>query len=102
MLSSVLAYLKRHPRVAWAHRFNSGAGKIARNGGVSQFMRWGFPGCPDVLGQLTDGRTLAVECKRPSIKDASPEQQEFLALVERNGGVAVLARSIDDVEAALS
>ena len=72
-----------------------------RGSGVSQYMRWGFPGCPDILGQMQTGQVLAVECKRPSGK-TTPEQELFLGLVKRHGGVAVLARSVDDVRQALS
>jgi hypothetical protein len=100
VLSAVLTCLRYHPRVAWAHRMNSGAGKIIRRGKVSQFMRWGFPGCPDVLGQLRDGRLLAIEAKRPS-GIATDTQEAFLECVRANGGVAVVARSVDDVLEAL-
>ena len=101
VLKAVLTALSMHPRVAWAQRMNSGAGKVQRAGGVSQFMRWGFVGCPDVLGQLRDGRTLAVECKRPSGKP-TPEQIAFLRCVRANGGVALVARSVDDLLEALA
>lgn len=101
VLRGVLTALAMHPRVAWAHRMNSGAGKIVRAKGVSQWMRFGFPGCPDVLGQLKDGRVLAVEAKRPS-GSATTEQAAFLERVRENGGVAVLARSVDDVLQALA
>jgi hypothetical protein len=101
VLRAVLTLLAMHPRVAWAHRMNTGAGKVVRRGSVSQFMRWGFPGCPDVLGQLTDGRVLAVETKRPS-GELTPEQAAFLERVRSNGGVAVVARSVDDVMGALA
>jgi hypothetical protein len=101
VMRAVLQALAMHPRVAWAHRMNSGAGKVQRAGGVSQFMRWGFPGCPDVLGQLRDGRTLACEVKKPSGK-TSPEQEAFLKCVRANGGVALVARSVDDVMEALA
>jgi hypothetical protein len=100
VLSAVLTCLRYHPRVAWAHRMNSGAGKIVRRGKVSQFTRWGFPGCPDVLGQLRDGRALAIEVKRPS-GETTETQAAFLTCVRENGGVAVVARSIDDVLEAL-
>jgi hypothetical protein len=101
VLGAVLTALAYHPRVAWANRMNSGAGKVLRKGGVSQFMRWGFPGCPDVLGQLRDGRVLACEVKRPS-GSTSREQEAFLDCVRKNGGVAVVARSVDDVLEALA
>jgi hypothetical protein len=103
VLSAVLTALSLHPRVAWHARMNSGAGKIVRKGGMSQFMRWGFPGCPDVLGQLRGphGTLLAVECKRPS-GEVTPEQTAFLECVRANGGVAIVARSVDDVIKALA
>lgn len=101
VLSAVLKVLAMHPRVAWAHRFNTAAGKLMRKNGASQWMKFGFPGCPDVLGQLRDGRALAVEVKRPSGKE-TPEQVAFLECVRANNGVAVVARSVDDVMQALA
>jgi hypothetical protein len=101
VLRAVLSALAMHPRVAWAHRMQTGAGKLLRKGGsTSQFLRFGFPGCPDVLGQLRDGRILAVETKRPS-GQPTPEQTAFLACVQANGGLALVARSVDDVLEAL-
>lgn len=54
-LVEVLKALNTHSAVAWCERMNSGA---ARMGG--RFVRFGFRGCPDVLGQLRDGRLLGV------------------------------------------
>lgn len=101
VLKAVLQALALHPRVAWAERMQSGAGKLVRKGGASQFLRFGFRGCPDVLGQLKDGRALAVECKRPS-GTTTPEQAAFLECVNANGGLALVARSADDVWKALA
>lgn len=101
VLSAVLTCLRYHPRVAWAQRFNTAAGKLVRGKGHSQFMRFGFPGCPDVLGQLRDGRVLACEVKRPS-GATTPEQDAFLDCVRANGGVALVARSADDLLRALA
>jgi len=96
---AVLQYLAMHPRIAWARRINTGAHAIEGPGG-RRFVRYGFKGCSDILGMLADGRLLAVECKTRKGRP-TPEQVEFLQLVADNGGVAVLARGIDDVEAAL-
>ena len=52
-LVEVLQALRAHPAVAWCERMNSG---VARMG--DRFVRFGWPGCPDVLGQLKDGRLL--------------------------------------------
>ena len=101
VLRGILQALALHPKVAWAHRFNTAAGKLVRGNGHSQFIRFGFPGCPDVLGQLRTGEVLAIECKRPS-GTVSPEQAAFLRCVQANGGVAVVARSVDDLLEALS
>lgn len=97
---SILRYLAISPRVAWAERMNTGAIKIPVPGGRDRFVRFGFPGCPDILGQLIDGRLLAVEVKSPSGR-ASEAQEAFLALVATHGGVAVLARSTGDLTAIL-
>jgi len=97
VLAAVQQALSHHHAVAWHHRMNSGAGKLQyRDGTVSQFVRFGFPGCPDIIGQLKDGRFLAVEVKRPA---GSPKkhQFEFLAQVQANGGVAFVARRVEDV-----
>lgn len=57
-LVEVLKALTAHPAVAWCYRMNSGAARIGK-----RFVRFGWPGCPDVLGQLKDGRLIGVEVK---------------------------------------
>lgn len=90
-LCEVLKALKAHPAVNWCERMNSGA---ARVGG--RFIRFGFTGCPDVLGMLTDGRLLGVEVKAP--KGAlRPEQAVMLGRINGAGGVAFVARDCRDV-----
>ena len=90
-LVEVLQVLKHHPAVAWCERQNTGAAKVG-----GRFIRFGWRGCSDVIGQLKDGRLLAVECKAPKGR-LRPEQKEFLSLVQRFGGVAFMARSAKDV-----
>jgi hypothetical protein len=90
-LAEVLRALRAHPRVAWAQRMNSGAIRAG-----TRYIRFGFPGCPDVLGQLTNGGLLACEVKGPGGK-LRPEQRIFLAQVRAAGGVAFIARSLVDV-----
>ncbi len=53
-------------------------------------------GCPDVLGQLRDGRMLGVEVKGPTGK-LRPEQAVFLDRIRGAGGVAFVARDCRDV-----
>ncbi len=104
ILNAILRYLEIDERVAWAHRFNTGSHVVFRQEGEIEkkrrYIRYAFPGCSDILGQLKDGRFLAVECKSKSGK-VSADQQAFLNCVKNNNGVAVVARSIDDVKTAL-
>ena len=90
-LAEVLKALSVHPGVAWAHRCNSGAARVG-----NRFIRFGWPGCPDVLGQLKDGRLLGVEVKAPKGRP-STEQTLFLAQINAAGGVGFIARSLVDV-----
>lgn len=94
-LCEVLKALRAHPAVSWCERMNSGA---ARVGG--RFVRFGFVGCPDVLGMLRDGRLLGVEVKAPKGK-LRPEQAIFLERINDAGGVGFVARDCRDVMQAL-
>ena len=102
--NAILRYLAMDKRIAWANRFNTGAAVVESKGPDGRtsrrYIRYAFPGCSDILGQLTDGRFLAVEVKAKGNK-ATDEQAAFLAKVATAGGVAILAYSIDDVQAAL-
>ncbi|WP_431777277.1 VRR-NUC domain-containing protein [Ottowia caeni] len=90
-LVEVLKALRTHPAVAWAERMNTGAAKVG-----NRFIRFGWPGCPDVLGQLTDGRLLGVEVKAKTGR-LHPEQALFLERIRVAGGVAFVARDCCDV-----
>ena len=90
-LREVLMVLTAHPAVAWCERMNSGAARIG-----NRFVRFGWPGCPDVLGQLKDGRLLGVEVKSKTGK-LRPEQTIFLERIRGAGGVAFMARDCRDV-----
>lgn len=89
-LVEVLKALRAHPAIAWCERMNSGAAKVG-----NRFIRFGWPGCPDVLGQLKDGRLLGVEVKSPTSK-LRPEQAVFLERIRGAGGVAFMARDCRD------
>ncbi len=90
-LVEVLQALRAHPAVAWCERQNSGAARIG-----NRFIRFGFAGCPDVLGQLRDGRMLGVEVKALKGK-LRPEQSIVLERINGAGGVAFMARNCLDV-----
>lgn len=91
VLNGVLELLRRHPKVAWAARINSGAYKTPDG----RFIRFGFTGCPDIIGQMKDGRFLAVETKAEDGR-VTQEQQAVLDNILKNNGVAGVARSLSD------
>ncbi len=95
-LVEVMKALNTHPAVSWCERMNSGAVRMG-----ARFVRFGFTGCPDVLGQLRDGRLLGVEVKAPRGK-LRPEQSIFLERIRSAGGVAFVARDLRDVLRELS
>jgi hypothetical protein len=100
VLSAVMQILGAHPKVAWVRRVNSGMAMLPGRGGRPQPVRFGFPGCSDVMGQLKDGRLLCVEVKRPG-GQPTELQVEFLSLVQRHHGIAFVARGVTDVLKAL-
>jgi hypothetical protein len=67
------------------------------------FMRRTNPhhikGVSDILGILKDGRLLAIEVKAKYGKP-SPEQILFIEKIKKNGGIAFIARSIQEVSEA--
>ena len=98
VLNACLQYLVISHIDAW--RNNSGAYKIPNQAGGARFIRFGRPGSADIIGLLPNGRFLAVECKS-DVGELSKQQQEFRRDIERNHGVYILARSIDDLAAGL-
>lgn len=94
-LVEVLKALRAHPAVSWAERQNTGSARIG-----GRFIRFGWPGCPDVIGQLRDGRFLGCEVKGPTGR-LRPEQAVFLERIRASGGVAFVGRDCTDVFAAL-
>ncbi len=53
------------------------------------------PGVPDIVG-IYKGRYLGIEVKAPNGK-LSPKQTIFLQTINDQGGIALVARSIEDV-----
>jgi hypothetical protein len=93
--TEVMRYLKIRHIYCWSNP--SGAVRIRSN----KFMSFGKKGSADIIGLLPGGKFLAVETKAPDGR-LSPEQREFLEAVTQQGGLAVIARSYRDVEAALT
>ena len=102
VMKAVHAYLRVHPRVAWFMRINSGA--VSDGDRHVVFYRLWMrglgvrsKGMADYLGQLDDGRLFLLECKRPGLRKATPEQQELLEWCRWHGGRAAVVQSVEDV-----
>lgn len=91
ILQAIMQALQYHPNVAWRARVNSGAYKTPDG----RFIRFGFPGCPDILGQMKDGRILMIEVKSDS-GSLTQEQRAMLDTVKTHKGCAGMARSVAD------
>lgn len=72
-------------------RVNTGAA-LGRAG----FVRFGLPGMADISGIMQGGRRIEIECKTATGRQ-SPEQKRWQAMIEKFGGLYVLARSVEDV-----
>ena len=93
---SILDYLALKRFVAVKYHSTVG---VAREGQYVP-IKTGTKGTADILACAPDGRFWAIEVKRKGGR-ATPEQLDYLARVRANGGVGIIAFSIDDVVAAL-
>jgi len=93
VVDAVLAFLKLKNVFAW--RNNSGA-TVAGEGASRRFVRYGLVGSSDILGILPDGQFLGIECKSPTGR-TTKAQEAFLDEIEGRGGLAILARDVNDV-----
>ena len=90
-VKAILDYLALYPRKVFAWRQNTGAVTIG-----NRHVRFGIAGAADITGILADGRRLEIEVKAPKGRQ-SVTQKAFQEVIERMGGLYVLARSADDV-----
>lgn len=101
VLKAVWKYLAHHPRVAWVTRLNSGTVMADFGKDGVHPLRMNYKrGISDLIGQLKTGQFLACEVKREGAA-LMDHQREFLNEVLRNGGVAFVARCVEDAEKAL-
>ena len=96
ILRDVLAAWGNHPRLRIA-RTNTGGAMIK-----GRFVLFNPPGTADIVGLIAPtGRMLMIECKAPRGVQ-SPEQKTMQRIVERFGGLYVLARDVATVDQALA
>lgn len=66
--------------------------------GSKSFIKFGTRGSADIIGVNPSGRFIGIECK--SAKGTlKPEQKLFGDRIKEKGGIYIVARSIDDLEA---
>lgn len=58
-------------------------------------------GSADLIGIAQDGTFLSIECKRPVGGELSPEQKKWMDMINKLNGIAIVAKSGDDVRRAL-
>jgi hypothetical protein len=93
IVADILAYLKARRIYAW--RQNTGAVKAH-----GRMVQYGKIGSSDILGILPGGRFLAIECKYGKA-DPTEAQRFFIEVINSQGGLAFVARSVEDVERGL-
>jgi hypothetical protein len=98
VVKACLEYLEI--RGVYAYRQNTGAAEYQDKTGKKRFVRYGKPGASDIIGLLPSGRFIAVECKAHGGR-LSEHQFRFLRDIERMGGLAVVARSVEDLAQSL-
>lgn len=92
---AILDWLAWHGILAW--RTNSGAHIFEDSSGRRRMFRGAPAGTADIIGILPGGRFLAIECKTAQGR-LRPAQKEFIDQVNELGGLAFVARNIEDVE----
>lgn len=92
--NSILNFLKHMGVFCWKNQTTGiydPAKKVFRKSSNSHHIK----GVADILGCI-EGRMIAIEVKAEKGK-VSPEQRVFLTRINQEGGVAFVARSIDQV-----
>lgn len=90
---TILDYLALKGINAW--RTNSGI-QFSTYKDRSYITRLAPKGTPDIIGFLNDGRFLGIEVKKLDGK-VSDEQNIFINKINKAGGLAFVAYSLDDV-----
>jgi len=75
-------------------RVNSGALRDRRN----RLVRFGAKGMSDYYAIGPAGVSIWIECKRPVGGKLSEAQKEFLDCINRNGGIGIVANSLESLE----
>lgn len=94
---TIIDYLKLKKYVTFKHR---NVGIFKQKTGSYIPLSFGEKGISDVIACSPKGTFVAVEVKKKGGKP-SPDQLDFLERIKANGGIGILAYSLDDVLIAL-
>ncbi|OFZ03688.1 MAG: hypothetical protein A2X97_14095 [Bdellovibrionales bacterium GWA1_52_35] len=97
---AIMAYLWAVGIFSWTNA-STGTFDPTRKVFRSNKDKYKIKGTSDILGILPDGRLLAIEVKSETGR-LTPEQKEFIGSINRRGGLAFMARSVDDAKASLA
>lgn len=96
----IMEFLAAHPLVAWRIRINTGE-FVQGDSHIRTHYGLASDECmSDILGQLRDGRVLAIEVKRPPFIEPKTRrenaQYNFLLTVRENGGIGFFAATLEE------
>lgn len=89
----ILRALKVHPNVAFVGRFNRGQ---AVEGNRRIFYN-SVAGFPDIHGMTKDAKPFYFEVKRDAHGVLSVDQERFIQMIRRNGGIAGMIWDVDSM-----
>lgn len=93
-------YLIAKGHYVWVNNSGLTRSKYTDRDGITKERAWraGMRGSSDIIGvEKGTGRFIAVECKVGRNK-TTPDQDNFLHEVERRGGHAIIAYTLEDVQ----
>ena len=96
--TSILHYLKLKGIFAWKND-TTGIYSEKRGAFIKRHSKFHMTGQSDILG-IYQGKLLAIEVKAPKGRPTE-NQLQFLSRVKEEGGIAFIARSVDEVMNAL-
>lgn len=90
--SAIMIALGEHPSVVFVYVTSTGTFKGLKGG---RPIKIGFPGMPDIMGMLRDGRLLGIEVKKPN-EYPTDIQEQFLDTISLNNGVSGWCTSAEE------
>lgn len=97
----IIDFLNYERYIAWTNNTGAFQGSYTNKKGITRkrFVRFSQPGFSDIFAiQPKTGLFVALEVKTPKRrKDVTRQQQDFIDLVNKQGGIGAIVTSIDEV-----